>query len=308
LLLVALLFIALMVGRVIAGALHQVSLMLGRKADESDDLTQVNRLRRAETILILGMALIRAFFIIVGLYIWWTLTHPQQITALIGASAIFLLLMTNIISPIFRDIALGGGMMAEKWFGVGDLVTLQPFEIQGIVERVTLRSTRIKRLSGETVWVSNQNIAMVEVVPKGVHPIAIELFVSDVDKAARLIEKTNLLIPQGTSLVVSPIAVMQSIKNGPGVWHLTALAEVAPWREELITVKAVNILKDLDTKSGSRVLLSEPIARFADNQTEREFARAINNARKTKARKKFTTAKKVRRATTSRVQHVTGRA
>ncbi len=277
---IVVMFIAWLVGKVVSVVLLKFSAAIGRRTDRTQNLVRVNRLRRMETIIILAMALFRALFVIIGLYLWWDLTHPTQLTALIGASALVILLLTNLFSPISRDIALGGGMIAEKWYGVGDLVTIQPNAVQGIVEQVTLRSTRIRKISGENVWVANQNITMVEVLPKGFHPIAIELFVSDKKAAEKIIEQTNKLIPIGTSLVISPLTVMSASDVDDNISHLTVIAEAAPWRDDLITSSAVGIIKSLDKQNANQILLAEPIARVADKQTEKEFARVINNARK----------------------------
>lgn len=273
-------FLAWAVGRIIGSVMHHLSDMAGRRADSSSNLAIVNRLRRLETVIILVSALIRALLVILGIYVWWALTHPQQLTALLGASALLLLLLSNIVSPIFRDFALGGGMLAEKWFGVGDLVTIQPYAVQGIIDKVTLRSTKIKSLNGETVYVSNQNIGMVQVVPRGVHAVAIELFVSDTEKADKLIAETNQLLPGATSMVITPLTVMHTDQTGENVWHITAIAETAPWRDSLITENAVAIIKALDEKSKDPILLSVPFTRVADSIAEKEFARAIKNSRK----------------------------
>jgi hypothetical protein len=173
-------------------------------------------------------------------------------------------------------------MMAEHWFGVGDLVTIAPNDIQGVVERITLRSTRIRGLNGEIIWVSNQNISSVRIAQKGVWTVAIELFVTDKARAEQLVEQVNTLLPTGPSLVVSPLAIMTNAERADGVWHLTALAETAPGRNWLIERTAIELLKNLDDKSKKPILLAEPIARYADNDTEREFARAVNNAKKTR--------------------------
>ncbi|MEI9913863.1 MAG: mechanosensitive ion channel domain-containing protein [Candidatus Saccharibacteria bacterium] len=281
LVLVVVMFIAWFLGKITSSVLRQLSVTIGHRVDKTKNLAKVNQLRRLETMLILATALARTLFVVIGLYAWWALTHPTQLTALIGVGALLLLMLSNLSSPIFRDIALGGGMIAEKWYGVGDLVTLWPNGMQGIVEHVTLRSTRIRKISGEVVWVSNQNIAMVEVLSKGAHPIAIELFVSDKSKAEKLIESTNKLIPMGMSLVISPLTIMEDTKIDDTTRHLTVIAETAPWREDLITTSAVKILKDLDDKHSHHVLLSDPIARVADRESEKQFARVINNSRKT---------------------------
>lgn len=279
----------LLLGKLASTLLRHLSRGVGRRADAATDLAMVNRLRRIETWIILSIAIARVLFVVISLYFWWLFIHPhQRPTALVGASAILIVIVGGVFSPLLRDLAFGTGMMAEHWFGVGDLITIEPFTgIHGVVERITLRSTRIRGLNGEVIWISNQNISGVRIAQKGVWTMAIELF--GVSEAAidDLVERTNQLLPNGPSLLVRPLTIMRSEERADGVWHATAIGETAPGREWLIERQAVNVLKDLDSKNKSPVLLAEPFARFADNDTERQFARAITNAKKTrrKARK-----------------------
>lgn len=288
------LFLSLLVGTVLGKVasllLRYASRKVGQSADASTNLAHVNRLRRTETWLILSVAIVRVVFVILALYFWWIFIHPhQQPTALVGASALLVVVVGGVFSPLLRDFAFGSGMMAEHWFGVGDLVTIEPFDIQGVVERITLRSTRIRGLNGETIWVSNQNISSVRIAQKGVWTLAIEMFVTDPKAGEQLVEQVNALLPTGPSLVVSPLAVMQTNEQARGLWRMTALAETAPGRNWLIERTAIDLLKSLDEKSKKPVLATEPVARFADNDTERKFARAVKNAKKTRPpRRKIT--------------------
>ncbi len=279
------LLVGWLLGKLTASILRRVSRSVGRQADASSDLATVNRLRRVETWLILSIALLRVFFFILALYVWWILTHPSgsKPTALVGASAILIVIVGGVFSPLLRDFAFGSGMMAEHWFGVGDLITIIPYpDVHGVVERITLRSTRIRGLNGEVIWVANQNIMGVRIAQKGVWGLAIELFVTDANDGERLIERVNQLLPTGPSLVATQLRVMSIDQRGQNIWHLTAVAETAPGREWLIQNTAVDLLKDLDEKSKSPILLSDPVARYADTDTERQFARAIKNAKKTR--------------------------
>jgi hypothetical protein len=219
-----------------------------------------------------------------ALYFWWVYTHPgNQPGALIGASALLAVIIGGVFSPLLRDFAFGGGMMAEHWFGVGDLISIEPYtDIQGVVERITLRSTRIRGLNGEVIWMANQNIAGVRIAQKGVWTLAIELFVSDRKRAEDLIDQTNALLPTGPSLLASPLQVMTVDQRGDRLWHITAIGETAPAREWLIEKTAIDLLKKLDEKSEHPVLIADPIARYADNDTERQFARAVRNAKKSR--------------------------
>lgn len=273
-----------LLGRLAAKFLRKLSRVAGQRADASADLATVNRLRRFETWLILSIAIVRLLFLVFGLYFWWVFTHPKgQPTALVGASAIIIVVIGGVFGPLLRDFAFGSGMMAEHWFGVGDLITIEPFTtIQGVVERITLRSTRIRGINGEVIWIANQNIQGVRIAQKGVWTMAIELFVSTRSGAEQLIEQVNALLPIGPSLVVSHLTIMKEVKRAPSVWHITAIAETAPGRNWLIEKTAIDLMRNLDERSKTPILLSDPVARYADNDTEREFARAVKNAKKTR--------------------------
>lgn len=274
--------VAIIAGRIIAAMLRRLVAAIGQQADKTESLQTVNRLRRYETMIILSIAIIRTFLLLFAVYFWWIYIHPnQQPRALIGASALLAILLGGALSPALRDIASGSVMMAEQWYAVGDHVRIEPFaEMQGVVERVTLRSTRIRGLNGEVIWVNNQNIAAVRIAPKGIRTLAIELFVTDVDKAQKLIDMTNRRMPKGQLLVISPLNIMTSGQVGDELWHITAIAETAPGREWLIERYALEVMKDIDESRNMHVLATEPQARFADTDAERRFARAIQNARK----------------------------
>lgn len=292
------LLVAIIGGRIIAYVLRRLTNMLGRQADKSENLTEVNRLRRFETLIVLSIAIIRTALIALAIYFWWTFVHPgQQPTALVGASAVFAIVLGGVLGPLLRDLAYGSVMMAEHWFGVGDHVRIEPFgDVQGIVERVTLRSTRIRGINGEIVWINNQNIQAVRITPKGLRTIALELFVSDPDKGADLIEAINQRLPQGPLMVASPLTPMVTTEAGSKLWHITAIGETAPGREWLLEKYAITVAQEIDESADKTVLVHEPIARYADSEAERRFARSIQNARKKTIRR--TIARRSRSKTT----------
>jgi len=276
---------ASILSKILSVVLRKLSRVVGRTADASTNLETVNRLRRTETWIILSIAVVRLLCFVFALYFWWVVTHPDggKPTALIGASAIIIVIIGGVFSPLLRDLAFGSGMMAEHWYGVGDLIKVEPFmDMQGVVERITLRSTRIRGLNGEVIWVTNQNIAAVHIAQKGVLTVAIEIFVTDPKKADVLIEKTNALLPTGPSLVASRLDIISSDEHDDSIWHVTAVAETAPGRQWLIEKTAIDLMKEIDEKSSKPILITSPFARYADNDTERQFARAVKNAKKTK--------------------------
>lgn len=280
--------VAIIVGRIIAAIMRRFARAVSRTADKVQDLKEVNRLRRIETLIILMVALIRMILVVLALYFWWIYAHPsQQPTAIIGASALVVIIASATVGPILRDLAYGGVMMAEHWYGVGDHVKVEPFDkLQGVVERVTLRSTRIRGLNGEVIWINNQNIQGVRVLTKGVRTTAIELFVSDLHKGLDLIEQTNLRLPSGPLMVVRPLHIMAKTEVGPNLWHITAVGETAPGREWLLQDYAISLLQEMDEESKHPIMHTDPIARDADSVAEQRFSRTVQNARKSPLQKR----------------------
>lgn len=280
--------VAIILGRIIAAVMRRFARAIGRRADKAQDLKEVNRLRRIETLTILTVALIRMLLVVVAVYFWWVYSHPsQQPTALIGASALIVIVGGATIGPILRDIAYGGVMMAEHWFGVGDFVKVEPFaDLEGVVERVTLRSTKIRGMNGEVIWLNNQNIQGVRVSPKGVRTIAIDVFVSDLKRGLGIIEEVNRLLPAGPLMVVRPLHIMSQNEVGPRLWHIVAIGETAPGREWLLEDYCIRLMKETDEENKRHVLATDPIARYADTDAERRFARTIQNARKSPLQRK----------------------
>jgi hypothetical protein len=260
---------------------------------------------------VLSIAIIRSLLLVFAIYFWWVFIHPNgRPTAIIGASALVALVISAGFSPVIRDIAAGSFMMAEHWYGVGDHIRVEPFgDIQGVVERVTLRSTRIRGLNGEIMWINNQNIQGVRLTPKGIRTIGLEMFVTNLEAGKKLIAKTNKRMPLGQLLVVNPLEITSTEKVGEDLWHITAIGETAPGREWLIEQSAVDLIKDLDEHSKKPVLAHGPLARYADSEAERRFSRTISNARKRPKPKKRTlkssrtvrkAANKVTRTSTAR--------
>ena len=274
--------VALLLGRGIATLLRNFVVLLGKRSDKTQNLRVVNRLRRYETMIVLSIAILRTGLILFAFYFWWTFVHPAgQPTAIIGASALLLVVISGALSPALRDIAAGSLMMVEQWYGVGDHIRVEPFtDLQGVVERVTLRSTRIRGLNGEIIWINNQSIQGVRITAKGIRTIALELFVTDLAGGKGLIAETNKRLPIGPLLVVKPLGIISTDEVGDNLWQITAIGETAPGREWLIEKSATELIKRLDDEGKTQIIAHGPLARYADSDAERRFTRTISNTRK----------------------------
>jgi hypothetical protein len=291
---------ALLLGRVVAAILRRVTKIIGAREDKIEDLGRVNQLRRIETLIVLSIATIRTLLVLFAIYFWWNFTHDsQQSAAILGAGALLTVILSGGLFNILRDVAAGSTMMAEHWYGVGDHIHIEPLaDAQGIVERVTLRSTKLRKVTGEIVWVNNKDIIGVSVTPKGVRTIAIELFVKNLEKGIALVDDANVRLPVGALVVVRPLSIMTQQQVGKDLWHITAISEAAPGREWLLDKFAIDVLKELDEKH--QVLAHEPISRYADSEAERRFARTILNARKSRVQRQNVVKKVAEKAEKSR--------
>lgn len=271
---------AILVGRFVTYLLRKAVRRTGFRADVENNPIKAAKLRRTETMLVLSMALIRAALLVFALYFAWLWLHPnQQPTAIIGASALIIVLVSTTLGPILRDISAGTVMMAEQWYGVGDHISIEPFaNTAGVVERVTLRSTRLRGLNGETIWLNNQHIQGIKVAPRGVRRIAIDVFVSDVRAGRKLMNQISKQLPQEKMMVTSPLKVIATEKMTSSLWRVTAIGEVPPGREWLLEDFAIKMLKEADNNQEHQIIIHGPLARHADPQAEARFARAVRKS------------------------------
>lgn len=255
-----------------------------RSDTESDELRAI-RLRQIETYLSITVAVVRVAVVAIVGYIAWRTMSPfaQENTAVnglaaIGAGTIFIVIAGQTIGMILRDLTAGAAMIAERWFTVGDYIKVEPFiDVAGVVERFTLRSTRIRALNGEVIWLHNQTIHGVHVTPRGVRTLAVDIFVHDRTRGEQEIQRIINAIPSGKTMLARPLRIKYTEKWGEGVWRLTVIGQTPPGREWLIDTYFLEAVKaiDEDAKKADRLLVYPPIARHADTDADRRFHRAV---------------------------------
>lgn len=276
--------------RFIAKGIIKLAQIVATHTDnESDDERRI-RLRQIETYLSVTIAVVRAVLVIVVGYIAWRIFSPTASSSIaaIGAGTVFIVVAGQTVGIILRDITAGATIIIEKWFNVGDHIKIEPFwDVAGVVERLTLRSTRIRTLSGEVVWIHNQQIMAAHVTPRGVRTLAVDIFVRDRVKGERAIEKIINTIPTGPLLLAQPLRISAIERWGDDVSRITVTGQTTPGREWLIEKYFVNALKEIDEdkKGADRLLVHEPLARYADPAADRRFRRAVrvNKDRDTKS-------------------------
>jgi hypothetical protein len=234
--------------------------------------------RREETLLEVAAAIGRALVVAAALYVTFRLLNPTNTPiALIGASTVFLIIGIATIGPLLRDVTSGVIMIAEKWYNVGDYVAVDPFwELGGVVEKVNLRSTKVRALSGEVIWIHNQHIHAVRVIEHGLRTMSVDTFVSDLDKGRKLINGVLKTMPTGPTMITKPMKIKEEEQLG-GVWRITSEGKTSPGREWLIEDFVVKALEKADAKLKKSVIVHGPIVRYTDMAAEAKFLDSMSS-------------------------------
>jgi hypothetical protein len=233
---------------------------------------------RLETFLGIWSAVARALIVCVALYLIWRQVMPTTAPiALVGASAFFAIVAGSTLGPLLRDVTSGTLMIAERWYHVGDHVTVEPFAgMAGVVEVLTPRSTKLRSLNGDAIWLHNQHIQGVRVTARGVRTIALDVFVTDLEDGKRLVEKTALALPAGPMMLARQPAISETEQLGSELWHIKAVGQTTPGREWLIEDFALKAMLKYDALAATGpVILHGPIAGYTDAAAERRFRRTV---------------------------------
>jgi small-conductance mechanosensitive channel len=189
------------ISRLSAFVARRVLVWHDRRHSESDvEVTgKIANIKRRETLVSVirtGIAY-AAFAAAVVLSLAQLTGGVDKLTALAGAS--FAIIVTAFAAQrLLIDILAGLAMFLERWYSVGDTVVLvAAIELQGVVEDVSLRRTKLRSLNGEVIQVHNSQITAARVLPRGVKELAIELFVSKRDEGERLVEDVVRILPEG---------------------------------------------------------------------------------------------------------------
>lgn len=276
--------IAYWLSNFVAKALVRIAQAIAVRSDNASTDERTFRLRRVETYLSVAVALVRALIVAIVAYVAWQVLseNSSPSAAAIGASAFVIVIAGATVGMILRDITAGVVMIIERWYHVGDYISVEPFlDVSGVVERMTLRSTKLRSLSGEVVWMHNQHIQAVKVTPRGLRTIAVDVFVNNQRVGEALINKAIETIPVGTMKAAKKPEIVQAEKWGEKLWLFTVVAETPPGREWLMENYFVDSLRELDERrSGPKTFIRPPIVRFADPDAERSFKRAVRMSRR----------------------------
>src|SRR6266550_290893 len=192
------------------------------------------------------------------------------LTAVAGASFILILVGFS-AQRMLMDIIAGFNMFVEHWYSVGDTIAIPMLEVQGIVEDLSLRRTKLRSLDGEVINIHNSQIAAVRVLPGGVKEFDVELVASSREAAEVLVEQVGAILPAGPTTFIRRPVVHQIDDLAPGLVRLRMRAAVAPGREWLVHGFYTDLLKE---RADKHLIVHGPVVLTVDDHVERSFARA----------------------------------
>lgn len=275
--------VSYLLSKVLAAGIIKIAQAVSVRADNESNEERFIRLRQVETYLSVAVAVMRATVVAVVAYVVWRILSPMANSgaAAIGASAFFIVFAGQTLGTVLRDITAGSIMIIEQWFNVGDFVKIEPFiNVSGVVERLTLRSTRLRSLSGEIIWIHNQQIQAAHVTPRGLRTLAVDVFVHDKEVGLKTLKELAKAVPVGPTMLAHPLRIGKPEEWANELWRITVVGEMTPGREWLIENFFVNAIKEVDsTVRGkmNRVFVYEPIARYADPVADKKFKRAARS-------------------------------
>lgn len=244
-----------------------------RHRTPSGDLSaKIVELKRRET----SVAVIRTGIAYIAFATALVLTAAQltggfgRLTAVAGASFILILVGFS-AQRMLMDIIAGFNMFVEHWYSVGDTIAIPMLEVQGIVEDLSLRRTKLRSLDGEVINIHNSQIAAVRVLPGGVKEFDVELVASSREAAEVLVEHVGAILPEGPTTFIRRPVIHQIDDLAPGLVRLRMRAAVAPGREWLVHGFYTDLLKE---RADKHLIVHGPVVLTVDDKVERSFARA----------------------------------
>src|SRR6266542_2767911 len=177
----------------------------------------------------------------------------DRLTTVAGASFV-LILAGFAIQRILIDILAGFSMFIERWYSVGDTIAIPALEVQGIVEDLSLRRTKLRSLDGEVINIHNSQIPAVRVLPGGLKELDV-----------------GAVLPEGPTTFVHRPQAHAIEELAPGFVRLRMRTAVAPGREWLVQGFYADLLKE---RADRDLIVHGPVVLGVDERASRSFARA----------------------------------
>jgi moderate conductance mechanosensitive channel len=245
-----------------------------RRLEHDDSTGVIAGLKRRETALSLIQTTIRYLAYLAATLVLLSQVSGGTFTTVAGAS-VLVVLIGFAGQRFLTDILTGVFMLFEGWYAVGDTVVLEPWGVSGVVEEFSLRSTRLRALSGDVINVHNSQVLAARRIPRGSREVQIEVYVNDEAAGRELFEDIVRLLPVGpTNFVQRPWIRHVDVIDADLV-RIAAGAFVPPGREWL----AGDLVHSLLHERGDGLVVHGPVVTEVDAAATARFQRATSLSR-----------------------------
>ncbi len=226
------------------------------------------RQRRRETAADVLITAVRYLVIIVSAFIVLGIFVRNTLAAVGGATLVVVIVGFG-FQRLLIDVVAGFLVLFEGWYGVGDFVTLHPLALSGFVEEFGLRTTVLRSLNGDLMYVPNGQIMAAQRAPSGFRRYSVELLTADADAARAAVEEAERLQAVGEARFLRPPRVVDQREVGDGVALVRAQCDVPPTMEWL----AEDLLPARLRAELGDGLLAEPIVYTLDSAAISQYQR-----------------------------------
>ena len=238
-----------------------------RPEDESNlDAAALARIKRQETAATLARQVLRYATLAVVVILIFSIFFRNS-TVAIGGTAVLAAIVGFGAQSFLRDIIAGFFILFEEQYNVGDFVTVEPTKASGLVEEFGLRTTKIRALSGEVVYVPNGSLTGVTNYVSGQERFTIEVQLKDEEAAKRVLEEAQ----EQHELYLIPPHLVNRDETPEGGPRLRLLAGVLPSTAWLVEE---NLVERIKAAAGEDGLAADPLVYKVDSrniQRLREF-------------------------------------
>jgi len=238
-----------------------------RPEDEALDAAALARVKRQDTAITLIRNTLRYLtFAIVALFVFSIfINNPLPATA--GATIVAAIIGFGAQS-FLRDIIAGFFILFEGQYSVGDFIEVQPTKASGLVEEFGLRTTKIRALSGELIYVPNGSLQGVTNYVSGQQRFTIEVQLKNEEAANRVLEEMQ----EGHELYLTPPRLVSRDETPEGGPRLRLLAGVLPTTAWLVEE---NLVERIKAAAGEDGLAADPLVYKVDDRNMRRIRELI---------------------------------
>lgn len=250
-----------------------------RRLQRDDSTSVIAGLKRRETALSIAQTTIRYLAFLAATLVLLSQLSGGTFTTVAGAS-VLVVLIGFAGQRFLTDILTGVFMVFEGWYAVGDTVVIEPWGVAGVVEQFSLRSTRLRALSGDVVNVHNSQVQAARRIPRGSREVQIEVYVNDESAGRALFEEVVRLVPVGPTNFIQEPWIRNVDVIDPDLVRISAGGFVPPGREWL----AGDLIHSLLHERGDGLVVHGPVVTEVDAAATARFERATTLSRASGAR------------------------